>query len=151
MRLGRSRTRSRPWACATRRTSRPCWALRASRAARALSRSCSPISIDASSVSSEPTANRWIESCNKGNLIMSKSASFLRKLTLEGLSIAPSQSFGAVRLVPLIRRNVREDLRLAKRSYDERAAVVSLEGGLLDRGPAYISYIPHGLVVSWTP
>lgn len=67
------------------------------------------------------------------------------KLTLQGLDAAPAQALGSVRLVPLIRREVRDDLRLAKRRYDEGAAIVDLGSGL-----AYTSFVPHGLVASWS-
>ncbi len=52
---------------------------------------------------------------------------------------------GAVRIVPLLKRNVRNDLRLMKRSYSEDLTVVSLEKDI-----NYYSYVPHGLVMSWT-
>jgi hypothetical protein len=66
-------------------------------------------------------------------------------MILKGLEIAPSQTWGSIRIVPLIRRKVREDLRLLQRSYNEDISVVSLEGDM-----KYFSYIPHGLVMSWT-
>lgn len=81
---------------------------------------------------------------------MSKKASLCQAIALKGLEIAPSQVWGAVRLVPLLRRQVRQDLRLAKRSYDEDVTVVSLEGTQLGAGLSYISYVPHGLVLSWS-
>lgn len=46
--------------------------------------------------------------------------------------------------MPLLRRNVRGDLRLAKRDYNEDLTVVSLSDKT-----AYTSYVPHGLVLSW--
>ena len=74
----------------------------------------------------------------------------LQEVGLRGLSIAPSQVRGAIRIVPLLRRNVRYDLRLERRSYNENLTIVSLEGELLEPGMKYISYIPHGLVLSWS-
>ncbi|WP_428263651.1 ARPP-2 domain-containing protein [Haliangium sp.] len=74
----------------------------------------------------------------------------LQRLDLRGLELAPSQTWSSVRLVPILRRDPPGDLRLAKRSYDESAMVVSLDGPLLDPGVKYIAYVPHGLVVSWT-
>lgn len=71
------------------------------------------------------------------------------RITLKGLEVAPSQFWGAVRLVPLIRRNAPGDLRLTKRSYKEDAAVVSLGGEVMAPGTAYVSYVPHGLVMTW--
>ncbi len=69
----------------------------------------------------------------------------LTDISLKGLEIAPSQVRGAVRIVPLLRRNIRSDLRLMNRSYDEDLTVVSLEKNI-----NYYAYVPHGLVMSWT-
>jgi hypothetical protein len=69
----------------------------------------------------------------------------LTDISLKGLEIAPSQVRGAVRIVPLLRRNIRNDLRLMKRSYNEDLTVVSLEKDI-----NYYAYVPHGLVMSWT-
>ncbi len=68
----------------------------------------------------------------------------LSSISIEDLELAPSQIWGAVRLVPLIRRNFREDLRLTKRNYN---TVVSVE---FDRRNNYYSYVPHGLVLNWS-
>lgn len=81
---------------------------------------------------------------------MSKKASLLTAIALNGLEIAPSQVWGAVRLVPLLRQQVRQDLRLVKRNYTEDLTVVSLAGDRLGQGLSYISYVPHGLVLSWS-
>lgn len=67
------------------------------------------------------------------------------EFALHGLDLAPAQVLGSIRMVPLIRREVREDLRLARRGYREDHAVVALGGGL-----AYASFVPHGLVASWS-
>jgi hypothetical protein len=69
----------------------------------------------------------------------------LTDISLKGLEIAPSQVWGSIRIVPLLRRRIRGDLRLLKRSYNEDISIVSLEGDM-----QYTSYIPHGLVMSWT-
>jgi hypothetical protein len=69
----------------------------------------------------------------------------LTNISLQGLEIAPSQVRGAIRIVPLLRRKVRGDLRLQRRSYSEDLTIVSLEDEM-----KYLSYIPHGLVMSWT-
>ncbi|NER33112.1 MAG: hypothetical protein F6J93_03370 [Oscillatoria sp. SIO1A7] len=74
----------------------------------------------------------------------------LQELGLRGLSIAPSQVRGAIRIVPLLRKNVRYDLRLERRAYNEDLTIVSLEGQMLEEGMKYISYVPHGLVLSWS-
>ncbi|MEO0842394.1 MAG: hypothetical protein AAF063_26310 [Cyanobacteria bacterium J06643_5] len=76
---------------------------------------------------------------------MAQQKHLLTDISLKGLEIAPSQVRGAVRIVPLLRRNIRDDLRLAKRSYNEDLTVVSLEKDI-----NYYSYVPHGLVMSWT-
>ena len=67
-------------------------------------------------------------------------------LTLQGLDMAPAQALGSVRLVPLLRREVKGDLRLARRRYDEDLAIVDLGGR-----HGYASFVPHGLVASWSP
>lgn len=61
-----------------------------------------------------------------------------------GLETRPAQTWGAMRLVPLVRREPIEDLRLHALMYDEFAAV-----SLPDRS-YYTSYIPHAFVASWT-
>lgn len=77
-------------------------------------------------------------------------AELLSTIELRGLTMAPAQSWGAVRLVPLVRRAPRADLRLALRRYDEAAAVVGLRGDAGAPELAYVSYVPHGLVMSWS-
>jgi hypothetical protein len=81
---------------------------------------------------------------------MAQKLKLLTDLSLKGLEIAPSQVRGAVRIVPLLRRQVRGDLRLMRRSYNENLAVVSLEGEMMEPGMKYFSYVPHGLVMSWS-
>jgi hypothetical protein len=78
------------------------------------------------------------------------SGALLERLELQGLTLAPSQAWNSVRLVPLIRAGAPGDLRLAKRTYREAVMVVTLDGELLAEGVKYVSYVPHGLVVSWT-
>ena len=74
----------------------------------------------------------------------------LSEIQLAGLELAPSQVRGAIRIVPILKHDVRYDLRLKGYQYDEPLAMVSLSGDLLDRGMKYFSYIPHGLVMSWS-
>ena len=69
----------------------------------------------------------------------------LERICLNGLTLAPPQVLGGVRLVPLLRDDPSEDLRLTRRAYGEDVGVVSLE-----RNIAYYSYVPHGLVATWT-
>jgi hypothetical protein len=81
---------------------------------------------------------------------MATRSPLLEEVVLRGLDVAPSQVWGGIRIVPLLRKEIRDDLRLARRTYDEDLMVVSLDGELLAPGIKYISYVPHGLVVSWS-
>ncbi len=67
----------------------------------------------------------------------------LTTISLQDLEIAPSQRWGAVRLVPLLRQNYRQDLTLVKRNYSRNPSVA------VDAQTHYYSYIPHGLVLHW--
>ncbi len=77
---------------------------------------------------------------------MSRKIPPLERLVLKGLEMAPSQVWGSVRLVPLLRHTILGDLRLSRRSYDEDATWVDLADKTV-----YCSYIPHALIASWTP
>jgi hypothetical protein len=81
---------------------------------------------------------------------MASKQKLLTDISLKGLEIAPSQIRGAVRIVPLLRREVRGDLRLVRRGYQEDVTVVSLDGKMTEPGMKYYSYVPHGLVISWS-
>ncbi|MBD2359594.1 hypothetical protein H6G36_00010 [Anabaena minutissima FACHB-250] len=81
---------------------------------------------------------------------MAQKKRLLTDISLKGLEIVPSQVRGAIRIVPLIRRNIRNDLRLIRRPYQEDMTVVGLEGKVTEPGMKYFSYVPHGLVMSWT-
>lgn len=81
---------------------------------------------------------------------MAKKGPVQRKLALRGLTMAPSQVWGGVRIVPLLREQVRDDLRLAQRQYRNPFGMVKLDGGLYDPGAAYFSFIPHAMVLSWS-
>lgn len=74
-----------------------------------------------------------------------KSDSTLQQIDLSGLTMAPPQVLGGVRLVPLLRGTASEDLRLAKRKYDEDEAIVTLADGT-----DYFSFVPHALIADWT-
>ncbi|MFJ2564578.1 ARPP-2 domain-containing protein [Streptomyces sp. NPDC087568] len=63
---------------------------------------------------------------------------------LDGLETRPSQVWGAVRLVPLVRAEAIHDLRLHPRIHDGPGEVD------LGRGRSYCSYIPHSFVADWT-
>ncbi|MGO4424025.1 hypothetical protein AB4Z54_36375, partial [Streptomyces sp. MCAF7] len=66
-------------------------------------------------------------------------------MELTGLTALPSQVWGAIRLVPLVRDEPITDLRLDDRLYGDDFAAVAV-----DRRTAYCSYIPHGYVANWT-
>ncbi|MCA8924479.1 MAG: hypothetical protein KDD82_21895, partial [Planctomycetes bacterium] len=72
-------------------------------------------------------------------------------LSLQGLRLAPAQVWGGFRLVPLLRDDVRGDLRLALRRYGEDVTAVELGGKPSGKAarPVYCSYVPHALVIDW--
>jgi hypothetical protein len=71
-------------------------------------------------------------------------------LDLRGLTPAPSQVWGTVRLVPLIRPVPADGaLRLKLRSYDPRAAWTDVK--LNDKTSYGSTYVPHAMIVDWTP
>jgi hypothetical protein len=67
-------------------------------------------------------------------------------IDLTGLTAGPAQTWGAVRLVPLLRAVPVTDLRLHARLYDQE------ELSVVEVGPrtAYVAYIPHAFVASWS-
>lgn len=75
----------------------------------------------------------------------------LDALSLKGLEPQVAQVWGRVRLVPLVRRAPRGDLRLGLRRTDGPLALVDT-GGRPDapNKTVYGGYVPHGLVVGWT-
>ncbi|MFJ6569393.1 ARPP-2 domain-containing protein [Streptomyces sp. NPDC091292] len=66
-------------------------------------------------------------------------------LDMTGLTTRPSQVWGAVRLVPLVRDEPFDDLRLSSRLYGDAAGLVEVGAR-----QAYMSYIPHGFVAAWS-
>ena len=64
---------------------------------------------------------------------------------LRGVSLAPSQIWRGIRLVPILRDEPLEDLRLDPICYGDELGVVSLP----DR-TVYTSFVPHAFVASWT-
>ncbi len=66
-------------------------------------------------------------------------------IDLTGLQFAPSQTWGANRLVPLLRAEPITDLRLHPRLYGEELSVV-----LVEPRSVYVSYVPHAFVATWT-
>lgn len=68
-------------------------------------------------------------------------------LDLTGLATAPAQTWGALRLVPLLRAAPIRDLRLHPRLHDpDELSVVRV-----DRRTAYVALVPHALVATWSP
>lgn len=70
----------------------------------------------------------------------------MNRLELTGLTTLPSQVWGGVRLVPLVREEPVEGLRLHREIYE------GYGGSVVDVGPrtVYTSYIPHGFVADWS-
>ena len=64
-------------------------------------------------------------------------------IPLTGLRLAPAQQWGGVRMIPLIREQPREDLRLTRR----RSDAVGVDVG---DGTAYFSFMPHAFVLRWS-
>ena len=64
---------------------------------------------------------------------------------LDGLETRPSQTWGSVRLVPLVRDRPVPHLRLHRKVYDEPVSVVDTGDGA-----AYVSYVPHAFVAAWS-
>ena len=69
----------------------------------------------------------------------------LEGLRLEGPQPAPSQVWGAIRIVPLIRTTHRGDLRMGALPGGSAPTSVRLN----ERGLRYTSYVPAGLLVTW--
>lgn len=67
------------------------------------------------------------------------------RLGLGGLRTGSPQTMGAIRLVPLLRDDAPGDLRIAMRDYGPSLGIVSVAPRI-----SYLSYVPHGLVVSHT-
>lgn len=80
---------------------------------------------------------------------MAPAAMETKRILPTGLRLAPSQVWGTIRLVPVLRDEVPGDLRFARREYKDDLTVVSLQGEHLSRGLKYVSYVPHGLMMSW--
>ncbi|MFD7326546.1 hypothetical protein ACFV9D_36635 [Streptomyces sp. NPDC059875] len=68
----------------------------------------------------------------------------MTRIDLTGLEVRPAQVWGGVRLVPLVRPEPVEGLRLHREVYGA--------GGSIDLGDrtTYTSYIPHGFVADWS-
>ncbi len=68
-------------------------------------------------------------------------------LELCGLTLAPSQVWQGIRIVPLLRAEPSPALRLHRRKLNEDVRGVSVDGLPEDPNIAYFSYIPHALVL----
>ncbi|MFF1838109.1 hypothetical protein ACFVXE_28455 [Streptomyces sp. NPDC058231] len=70
----------------------------------------------------------------------------MNTLELTGLTVRPSQVWGGIRLVPLVRAEPVAGLRLHREIYR------GFGGSVVDTGPRtqYTSYIPHGFVADWS-
>lgn len=71
-------------------------------------------------------------------------------LALTGLTAASPQEWGSIRLIPLLRTQVREDLRLFRQRYPAATTVVTLTGTREEPELVYMGFVPHGLVMSWS-
>ena len=69
----------------------------------------------------------------------------MNKLDMTGLTAAPGQTWGGIRLVPLLRDKPVDGLRL-------RHEVYGPGYGAVETGPrrGYLSYVPHGFVADWS-
>ena len=67
-------------------------------------------------------------------------------LNLQGLTAAPAQVCGAIRIVPLIRKKPCEDVRVGIRNYGKD----NFAGVKLNDGTYYTYFIPHGLILNWS-
>jgi hypothetical protein len=70
----------------------------------------------------------------------------VNRLELTGLTARPAQVWGGIRLVPLVREQPVEGLRLHEELYLDAVP------GFVDLGPRdhYVSVIPHGFVADWS-
>ncbi|WP_336207841.1 ARPP-2 domain-containing protein [Nonomuraea sp. LPB2021202275-12-8] len=66
-------------------------------------------------------------------------------MDLTGLATRPAQTWGSVRLVPLVRPEPITDLRLHAKVYGDELSMVSLPDKTI-----YTAYVPHAFVASWT-
>ncbi len=76
----------------------------------------------------------------------------LGSVNLDQFELAPSQVWGNIRLVPVIKSKGTQNLRLGLRNYDDAETIVALDGRvpLLDTQTTYYSYIPHAMVARWS-
>jgi len=83
---------------------------------------------------------------------MNTKHNLLESISLDQFYLAPSQVWGNIRLVPVIKKKIINDIRLGIRQYEEMERIVALDGkkSLLDTNTFYYSYIPHAMVASWS-
>ncbi|MFE3180241.1 hypothetical protein ACFXKR_04960 [Streptomyces violascens] len=70
----------------------------------------------------------------------------MTSLDLTGLTAGPAQVWGGIRLVPLLRAEAVEGLRLSREVYGDPAGAEVR----LNHTTRYTSYIPHGFVADWS-
>jgi hypothetical protein len=72
------------------------------------------------------------------------------KIDLGGLRMGSPQVLGAIRIVPLIRDVVQDDIRIAKRVH-RSIDIVAVDGAKPDEtGIKYVAFVPHAYVISFT-
>jgi len=82
---------------------------------------------------------------------MTNNAKLLNNINLDEFELAPSQVWGNIRLVPVIKKSNTTDLRLGLRNYDDPYAITCLDGKdpLEDTKSCYYSYVPSAMVATW--
>ncbi|HEY1100517.1 MAG TPA: hypothetical protein VGF99_16370 [Myxococcota bacterium] len=83
---------------------------------------------------------------------MTKKIELLSTLTLKGLQTASAQTYGSVRIVPLRRQHVRDDVRIGLRRHEHQLNVTALGGATVDdvfrgQGAALIALVPHATII----
>src|SRR5262245_2133793 len=116
------------------------WPKACRRSAFATRRACPRRWRSRSSRPAPPRAPIWRRSSTGGLRSFSRRAR-RRRAVLNDLTLAPSQACGAFRLVPLLRKAYRTDLRLGLSKESGFAVELSKT--------VYTSYIPHALVLEW--
>ncbi|MEU4271239.1 hypothetical protein [Streptomyces sp. NPDC026092] len=75
----------------------------------------------------------------------------MTRIDLTGLEVRPAQVWGGVRLVPLVRAEPVEGLRLHRQAYGSQAyGDPGWDSVDLGDRTTYTSYIPHGFVADWS-
>lgn len=82
---------------------------------------------------------------------MTNNTTLLNRINLDQFELAPSQVWGNIRLVPVIKRSNTRDLRLGLRHYEDPYAVTYLDddGSFENAKTCYYSYIPSAMIANW--